>query len=143
MSYQNQMWAPQAIPMQAPQAIPAGVAPRFVALLIDHGLVGIIGGVLIYQVGFAVTVSSVVAILNFIVLEGTQGATLGKMLLGLRVVKVNGSPIGLLEALIRNVLRAIDALPIGYLLGGLLALSSPLKQRLGDRLAQTVVIKHR
>ena len=87
--------------------------------------------------------SSVVAILNFIVLEGTQGATLGKMLLGLRVVKVNGSPIGLLEALIRNVLRAIDALPIGYLLGGLLALSSPLKQRLGDRLAQTVVIKHR
>jgi uncharacterized RDD family membrane protein YckC len=76
----------------------------------------------------------------FIVLEATQGATLGKMALGLRVVKTNGAPITWADSLIRNLLRIIDGL-FGYLVGAILIWSSPLKQRLGDRVAHTVVVR--
>jgi uncharacterized RDD family membrane protein YckC len=71
--------------------------------------------------------------------EGTRGASVGKRLTGIRVVAVDGSPIDLRMALIRNVVRIVDAIPF-YLLGLLFALSSPKRQRLGDRAAGTVVV---
>ena len=80
--------------------------------------------------------------LYFIVLEATQGATLGKMALGLRVVRTDGSPISWTESIIRNLLRIIDGLFI-YLVGAIFIWTSPLKQRLGDRAARTVVIRRR
>jgi len=46
----------------------------------------------------------------FIVMEAMWGATLGKMMLGLRVVKTDGSPIGWSQAVTRNLLRVIDGL---------------------------------
>ena len=83
-----------------------------------------------------------ISILYYIVLEATQGATLGKMALGLRVVKIDGSPISWRESIIRNVLRIIDSL-FGYLVGAILVWNSPLRQRLGDRAAGTVVVRRR
>ena len=47
-------------------------------------------------------------------------ATLGKLLLGLRVVNVDGSRIGWGASIIRNLLRIIDALPFFYLFGAIL-----------------------
>ena len=82
------------------------------------------------------------AILYYIVMEATQGATLGKMALGLRVVKTNGSPISWSESIIRNLLRIIDGL-FFYLVGAILIWNSPLRQRLGDRAANTVVVRRR
>ena len=75
-------------------------------------------------------------------MEATQGATLGKMALGLRVVKTDGSPITWTDSIIRNLLRIIDGLFI-YLVGAIFVWTSPLKQRLGDRAAHTVVVKRR
>lgn len=74
-------------------------------------------------------------------LEGLwQGRTLGKLAVGLRVVRLDGGPIGPVEALLRNLLRAVDGLPMGYVIGGLCVVSDPHLRRLGDLAAGTVVV---
>jgi uncharacterized RDD family membrane protein YckC len=74
--------------------------------------------------------------------EATHGATIGKALVGLRVVRADGSPAGWQAALVRNVLRVVDGLLV-YVVGAILIAASPTKQRLGDRVAGTVVVVHR
>ncbi len=85
----------------------------------------------------------------FVAWEAMRGTTPGKMALGLRVVTTEGRPIGLVEASLRNLLRAADALPVafalgfvpvGYVLGTLAIALSPRFQRLGDLVAGTIVI---
>jgi uncharacterized RDD family membrane protein YckC len=77
-----------------------------------------------------------------IAMEARFGATIGKMILGLRVVNVDGSPITLQAAIIRNLLRIVDGF-LFYLVGAVLAWNSPLQQRLGDRVAGTIVVRQR
>ncbi len=72
-----------------------------------------------------------------------NGQTLGKRLLGLRVMDVRGLRLQPYQIIIRNLLRAVDSLPVAYLLGGLTCLSSRHAQRLGDLAANTVVIRER
>lgn len=83
--------------------------------------------------------SFVVIFLYFIVMEALFGWTLGKLALGLEVVREDGSPCGLIPSLIRNIFRLVDWLPVCYVLGAFFMWTSPLKQRLGDRLAHTIV----
>jgi len=77
-------------------------------------------------------------------MEGKYGASLGKRATRLRVVTEDGLPIDLEAALIRNVLRFLDAFPyvVPYLLGAFVANRSPMKQRFGDRVAETIVISY-
>jgi uncharacterized RDD family membrane protein YckC len=81
-----------------------------------------------------------IGFLYYVASEAMYGATLGKMLLGLKVVKTDGSPIGWQASLIRNVLRIVDGFFV-YLIGIILVMTSPTKQRLGDRVAGTVVVR--
>ena len=74
-------------------------------------------------------------------MEATLGASLGKMALGLRVVKMDGSPIGWKESIIRNLLLFIDEGLI--VVGAIFIWSSPQRQRLGDRAAGTIVVRRR
>jgi uncharacterized RDD family membrane protein YckC len=74
----------------------------------------------------------------FVVTELTLGASLGKRVAGVRVVREDGSPIDLQAALVRNVVRFVDV--FFCLVGAVVALSSPSRQRIGDRLAHTVVV---
>ena len=76
----------------------------------------------------------------FVLLEGSRGQTVGKMVCGIKVVKEDGSPCDLGAALIRNILRMVDGIMV-YLVGVVLIASSDTKQRLGDRVAKTVVVK--
>lgn len=123
-----------------------GVGMRFLALLIDAIIIGAVAGLLSFifrnAPGLSGSLIGVLAIAYYIVMEATYGATLGKMALGLRVVKEDGSPISWSESVIRNLLRIIDGL-FAYLVGAILIWTSPLKQRLGDRVAHTVVIRKR
>jgi uncharacterized RDD family membrane protein YckC len=75
----------------------------------------------------------------YIVMEAACGATVGKLLLGLRVRGADGAPVAVRAAIARNVLRVVDGL-FFYLPGAVLVWSSPRRQRLGDRVAGTVVI---
>jgi uncharacterized RDD family membrane protein YckC len=76
----------------------------------------------------------------FFAWEGTRGDTPGKRALGLRVVTVTGRPIGYTHAALRNVLRAADLLPTGYLAGVAAMALSPRFQRIGDLVAGTLVV---
>ena len=76
----------------------------------------------------------------FIVLETALGATLGKLLFGIRVRREDGERIGFVAALVRNLLRVVDGL-FCYLLGAILAWTSPSRQRIGDRVAHTIVVR--
>lgn len=69
-----------------------------------------------------------------------HGATPGKRALGLRVMNVNGTPVGWSGSLIRNLIRFIDALPGCYAFGCISVLVSRQFQRLGDLAAGTVVV---
>jgi uncharacterized RDD family membrane protein YckC len=138
-----------------------GVGIRFVAILIDGIILGIVSGILIAlfggsaisvdQVTNTATITStywalialdlVIWFLYFTLLEGHGGQTIGKMVVKIRVVRAaDGSSIGYGEAAIRTVLRIIDGIFV-YLIGALLIWSSDKKQRLGDRVAHTIVVR--
>lgn len=70
-----------------------------------------------------------------------NGQTIGKRLFGLRVMDNRGFRLRPSQIIIRNLLRAVDSLPICYLLGGVVCLVSRNAQRLGDIAANTIVVK--
>jgi uncharacterized RDD family membrane protein YckC len=79
--------------------------------------------------------------LYFILLEGLwNGQTLGKKALSIRVRMGDGTPITFAAALGRNLLRPADFLPMGYFLGMLAVFTNERSQRLGDRVANTIVL---
>lgn len=72
-----------------------------------------------------------------------RGRTPGKQLTRLRVVCDGGNVLGWRQSLLRNLLRTVDSLPAGYLVGVVAMLISPRMQRLGDLVAGTIVIRER
>jgi uncharacterized RDD family membrane protein YckC len=132
----------------------AGPASRLYAMLVDTAIVlGAVNGVglLVYWLfskapgfGFMVITLAEFAIgfAYSALLEGFwNGQTIGKRLFHLRVIDQDGLPLRIEQAWVRNLMRVVDALPFAYLVGGLSALSSPLMQRFGDRVAGTLVIR--
>ena len=80
----------------------------------------------------------------FMVLEAMFGATLGKQLMRVKVVRLDGRPLTVGAVVVRNVLRIVDFLPLAYVLGGILVLTTTGAQRLGDMAGgTTVVYRHR
>ncbi len=75
----------------------------------------------------------------FILMEAYVGWTVGKRVLGMRVVDGTGNKIGFSKSLIRNLLRLVDGLPTLNILGIILVVCSPRGQRFGDRVAKTFV----
>ncbi|HET9552019.1 MAG TPA: RDD family protein, partial [Anaeromyxobacteraceae bacterium] len=71
-----------------------------------------------------------------------RGQTPGKRALGLRVVRADGAPVGPVESIVRNALRAVE-LPLGYAPGVLMVALSARRQRLGDLVAGTLVVQER
>jgi uncharacterized RDD family membrane protein YckC len=72
-----------------------------------------------------------------------RGQTLGKRVLGLRVIDAQGLRLQLPQIALRNLLRFADMLPLLYLTGGIAALVTRKCQRLGDLAANTVVAHER
>ena len=72
-----------------------------------------------------------------------HGQTLGKRVVGLRVVDAQGLRLQLSQVVLRNLLRVVDMLPIAYLVGGLACFFSRNCQRLGDLAAGTIVARVR
>lgn len=70
-----------------------------------------------------------------------QGQTPGKRWTKIRVVRIDGNPVGFGEVAIRNLVRIIDFLPATYALGLLTMFFSENARRLGDYAAGTIVIK--
>lgn len=69
-----------------------------------------------------------------------SGRSVGKRVLGLRVVTRDGLPVSFGGSVLRNLLRAADFLPTGYAIGLLTMTLDPRFRRLGDWAADTMVI---
>lgn len=137
---------PEGVALQLPAA---GPVPRALAWLIDLvvrlGVLMVLGTVVSLLGKMGQGVYLIVLFLVFwaypIVLEAAwNGQTLGKRALGLRVVASDGAPLGWLPAITRNLLRTVDMLPFGYMVGLLATLADPHARRLGDMAASTLVI---
>lgn len=91
--------------------------------------------------GMGFLLYSVVVFAYFVLMEGYLGQTVGKMLLGIKVVREDDGEVpGLGTAAIRTLLRLIDGL-FFYLVGFIIVLVSGKNQRLGDMLAHTLVVR--
>ncbi len=132
----------------------AGPASRLYAMLFDVVIVlGTVNGIglVVYWIfskapGFGVMVITLaefaIGFAYSALLEAFwNGQTIGKRLFHLRVIDQSGLPLRIEQAWVRNLMRVFDALPFAYLIGGISALSNPLMQRFGDRVAGTLVIR--
>ncbi len=115
---------------------------RFVALLIDTILLGIIGYVIALILGQALgtAVQILLGLGYYAYLEGSpSGQTIGKRAMNIRVIDFNtGGPIGPTRALIRYLARILSSIPC--LLGYFWMLWDAEKQTWHDKIAQTVVV---
>lgn len=77
--------------------------------------------------------------------EWHNGRTIGKAFLSLCVAGADGEPLTMRESAVRNLLRYVDLLPVvvPYLVGLVAVMSSERGQRIGDRIANTVVARPR
>lgn len=144
----------------------AGLGSRFAAATIDLTIQGLILALLAiayntlisylpplntwskWTLGLAAGFSG---LLVFIVIWGYylgfewlwDGQTPGKRWLNLRVMMSNGMPLTPWAALVRNLIRVADFLPVGYGVGALLAIVNPNNRRAGDLVAGTIVARER
>lgn len=123
--------------------------PRVGAFFIDTILIGLIWGTAILagaalgDIGFLVLafVGLVATLVYGFLLEGLYGYTPGKYLLGLVVIKSDGSNCTIGASILRNLLWIVDALPTFNLIAMVLILLTDDNQRVGDLVADTVVVK--
>lgn len=132
----------------------AGLGSRFIALLIDSFILALVVGIFLattdysfsdpaeYGLGLVPLLTIGAVFLYFTMMEGFLGATIGKMVFRVKVVKEDGSACGIGAALVRNLLRIVDGI-FFYVVGAVLIVRSQKRQRLGDRIAKTVVIRPR
>ena len=128
----------------------ASVWERAIALVIDVAAIAtvsvIIGGLQSWLAPNASDVIIYLVIFPFILLyslafeQFNNGQSLGKMALQLRVIRLDGEKVNFLDYLMRWIFRALD---IYFSFGGIAVLtiiSSTNSQRIGDLLANTVIV---
>jgi uncharacterized RDD family membrane protein YckC/uncharacterized membrane protein SpoIIM required for sporulation len=149
---------------RVPLSVPlAGLGERAIAAFIDFLIVLLLGIAVLFVYTFfgrgdlqqdvsrattTMAVLAVVTVLSGIVLYDVvgdlvfDGRTPGKRLVRLRVVDRRGRPPDLATSLLRNLLRLVDMIPVGYGVG-LVVLFFSGTRRIGDFVAGTVVISER
>lgn len=70
-----------------------------------------------------------------------RGQTFGKRVLRIRVVDADGLRLQFSQIAIRNLMRFVDSLAPFYVIGGIACILSRRSQRLGDYVANTVVMR--
>ena len=129
----------------------AGVVLRGIAVIIDGLVLLAIGWVVSFITGgssihgyelitWPALFSFLCWLAYYIYLEKTKGATLGKMVIGIRVISAGGGPLSWGQSIVRNLLRLVDGF-VFYLLGAILIWTSSRNQRLGDLFAGTIVVR--
>lgn len=78
--------------------------------------------------------------LYFVLTEWLLGATLGKYIMGLRVVMVTGAKVTFWGAVVRNLVGFFERLPLTGFIALLMIIFTPNRQRLGDLLSRTCVV---
>lgn len=145
----------------------AGIGSRFLAALVDTLAIFflqivILGTLLwlalrssstdsLFNSSAGYWVLGIVTLLGFIFFWGYyiffeimwNGQTLGKRWIGLRVIRLDGTPVTVTEVIIRNLVRMIDLLPAAYGVGVVTMFINENSRRLGDFAAGTLVVYDR
>lgn len=144
----------------------AGIGPRFLAALIDYLILLVATVLLMLIAGFVLSATAwtggtggpptwllwvagafalgglLIWIGYFVVLETMwNGQTVGKRATGIRVIKRSGTSITARDALVRGLMRIIDWLPANGLVALVSFFATKNQQRLGDLVADTVVVR--
>jgi len=143
------------LPQSTPEGVlltlyPAGPAARVHAYLLDLALRGLI--LLAASLIFSLLgeLGAGLVLVSYFLLEWfypvffevfRQGQTPGKAYCRLRVIHRDGAPVGAAGALIRNLLRVVDILPLCYCAGMVCMVLNRRFQRLGDLAAGTLVVR--
>ena len=108
---------------------------------VQNGSVTSHSGVSLNLTGGSFLLWVAIALLYYFIAEVLSGQTIGKRIMGLTVITVTGTPLGVQAVLLRTIGRVVDVLPVFYLVGWI-AMRGPHRppQRLGDRLAGTTVV---
>ena len=139
----------------------AGIGSRFLAALVDT-LIVIILQVIVFFTFLLVAsrmgdtldaadptwILGILFVVSFIFFWGYyiffeilwNGQTPGKRWVGLRVIRVDGTPVTAAEVVIRNLVRTIDMLPGAYGVGVVTMFVNSQSRRLGDLAAGTLVV---
>lgn len=142
------------IRMETPEGIdlilrPAGLLSRSLAFTIDLLIRGtLLAGLLFLLQALGEFGTGLFLLALFLINWGYmvlfevlhQGRTPGKQIMGLCVVHDDGTPVGWPASVLRNLLRFVDMLPVGYCVGAFTCLYHPTFKRLGDLTAGTQVI---
>lgn len=116
----------------------ASVGSRFVAVCID-GLILLIPNLIVQQVLDLSWAGMIISIAYSVYFLSKTGATPGKKAMGVVVVKEDGNPLTVTDALVRSLSTILSglALSIGYFW----ALFDKRKQTWHDKIACTLVLK--
>lgn len=137
-----------------------GIGSRFLAALVDTTIIALLllaaNAILFYFLfrgldsgsgnSFVVALLSLISFAFFwgyyIFFEMRwNGSSPGKQLVGIRVIRGDGTPITLAESVIRNLVRLVDFLPGAYGLGLVTMFVDGQARRLGDMAANTLVVR--
>lgn len=159
---------PDAVRIETPEQIAitlpiAGVGTRLLAALLDAAI--IIGAFIVSLFG-ALSVAGIISAqrrgddatqvlgaLYILLLAAAlfgyfaglellwNGQTIGKRALGIRVLRDDGTPVDVASVLARNVVRLVDFLPVGYLIGLISLVVDRRGRRLGDIVGGTIVVR--
>ncbi len=142
----------------------AGIGSRFLAALIDTTIIILLQIILFGSamliasiisdivseafVGWLIAIAGIVSFLFFwgyyIFFEILwNGQTPGKRRIGLRVIRVDGTPVAPTEVVIRNLVRMIDFMPFAYGIGVVTMFINSDARRVGDLAAGTLVVHDR
>jgi uncharacterized RDD family membrane protein YckC len=121
----------------------AGIGSRVVAIIIDNLLIGmvagILGGIARHGGGAGAVFLLATVAYQWYFLTRNNGQTIGKMIMHIRVVKVNGAPLMTADAVLRVLGYWINGFFFG--LGWFWALFDRDRQGWHDKIAGTYVVQ--
>jgi uncharacterized RDD family membrane protein YckC len=131
---------------------PAGAGSRFLAIMIDATIILAVAttiGSLLSMVLPRGAARAIFVTINFFLTWAwhiwfetrKQGRTPGKRILKIRVIDARGLPVSLHQSLVRNITRTLDFIPLFYGVGAIAVMCSKSRRRLGDIIADTLVVR--
>ena len=134
----------------------AGFMWRFIASLIDKTVVTLFlvlllvfilplfsfTGDLYYYILIS-TILLVLTLYSLFIEVLTNGQSIGKKLVGIKVIKLSGEALEMNDYLVRWAYRFVDFTLSGYALGSITIFISEKSQRIGDMIANTTVVRMR
>lgn len=112
---------------------------RFAAVLIDLLIIGLVPGFFTDYNQTSSILAFIITTAYFVWMNGTYGATIGKMVLKIKITKEGGSKINYSDALLRELASFLSIIVLG--LGYLWVIWDKKKQGWHDHIAKTVVVK--